>query len=77
MWKEKERKKEKDRQRERDRKEREERERQTISATIEELEPQDRSNQFEKHISHFDVAKHIRLVPPFQEKEVDKYFMHF
>ena len=26
---------------------------------------------------HFDVTKHIRLVPPFQEKEVDKYFPHF
>ena len=26
---------------------------------------------------HFDVNKHIRLVPPFQEKEVDKYFLHF
>ena len=26
---------------------------------------------------HFDVTKHIRLVPPFQEKELDKYFMHF
>ena len=25
---------------------------------------------------HFDVTKHIRLVPPFQEKEVDKYFLH-
>ena len=25
--------------------------------------------------SHFDVTKHIRLVPPFQE--VDKYFLHF
>ena len=24
--------------------------------------------------THFDVTKHIRLVPPFQEKEVDKYF---
>ena len=24
-----------------------------------------------------DVTKHIRLVPPFQEKEVDKYFLHF
>ena len=24
----------------------------------------------------FDVTKHIRLVPPFQEKEVDKYFLH-
>ena len=26
--------------------------------------------------THFDVTKHIRLVPPFQEKEVDKYFLH-
>ena len=25
----------------------------------------------------FDVTKHIRLVPPFQEKEVDNYFLHF
>ena len=25
----------------------------------------------------FDVTKHIRLVPPFQEKEVDKFFLHF
>ena len=27
--------------------------------------------------THFDVTKHIRLVPRFQEKEVDKYFLHF
>ena len=26
---------------------------------------------------HFDVAKHIKLVPPFKEKEVDQYFLHF
>ena len=26
---------------------------------------------------HFDVGKHIHFVPPFQEFEVDKYFMHF
>ena len=25
----------------------------------------------------FDPARNIRLVPPFQEKEVDKYFAHF
>ena len=25
----------------------------------------------------FDVTKHIRLIPPFQKKEVDKYFLHF
>ena len=27
--------------------------------------------------THFDITKHIRVVPPFQEKEVDKYFLHF
>ena len=25
----------------------------------------------------FDVSKHIRFVPQFQEKEVDKFFLHF
>ena len=25
----------------------------------------------------FDVSKHIKLVPPFQERKVDKYFLHF
>ena len=25
----------------------------------------------------FDVSKYIRFVPLFQEKEVDKYFLHF
>ena len=25
----------------------------------------------------FDVNKHIKLVPPFQEREVNKYFLHF
>ena len=28
-------------------------------------------------VSTFDVSKHIKFVPPFQEKEVDKYFLHF
>ena len=28
-------------------------------------------------VSAFDPARNIRLVPPFQEKEVDKYFAHF
>ena len=27
--------------------------------------------------THFDVTKHVRLVPPFQEKEIDKYFLYF
>ena len=25
----------------------------------------------------FDVSEYIGFVPPFQEKEVDKYFLHF
>ena len=25
----------------------------------------------------FDISKQIRFVPPFQEREVDKYFLHF
>ena len=29
------------------------------------------------HTKYFDATKHIRHVPPFQEKEVDKYFLHF
>ena len=27
--------------------------------------------------STFDVGRHVHFVPPFQETEVDKYFMHF
>ena len=27
--------------------------------------------------SDFDVSKHVRFVLPFQETEVDKYFLHF
>ena len=39
---------------------------------------QERANQPKQQIEYnFDVTKHIRLVPPFQEKEVDKYFLHF
>ena len=25
----------------------------------------------------FDFIRHVKLVPPFQEHEVDKYFLHF
>ena len=25
----------------------------------------------------FDLGKNVRLVPPFNESEVDKYFQHF
>ena len=39
---------------------------------------QERVNQPKQKIEYnVDVTKHIRFVPPFQEKEVDKYFLHF
>jgi len=31
----------------------------------------------ERASAAFDVSKHIKFVPPFQEREVDKYFLHF
>ena len=27
--------------------------------------------------SGFDISKHVRFVPPFQERGIDKYFLHF
>ena len=30
----------------------------------------------DKH-AKFDISKHVRFVPPFQEQEIDKYFLHF
>ena len=45
---------------------------------MKEIEMQDKAKTKPLDVgSHFDVTKHIRLVPPFQEKEVDKYFLHF
>ena len=45
---------------------------------MKELEMQDKAKTKPLDLGrHFDVTKHIRLVPPFQEKEVDKYFLHF
>ena len=45
---------------------------------MKELEMQDKVKPKPLDVgTHFDVTKHIRLVPPFQEKEVDKYFLHF
>ena len=39
---------------------------------------QESANQLKQKIEYnFNVTKHIRLVPPFQEEEVDKYFLHF
>ena len=67
-WKE----REKEREREERQKERE------FQLRMREIEMQERANQSKQKIEYnFDVTKHIRLVPPFQEKEVDKYFLHF
>ena len=42
---------------------------------MKELEMQDKAKTKPLGLgTHFDVTQHIRLVPPFQEKEVDKYF---
>ena len=59
--------------------EREEREKvREFQLRMREIEMQERANQPKQKIEYnFDVAKHIRLVPPFQEKEVDKYFLDF
>ena len=67
---------EREKEREREREEREkERE---FQLRMREIEMQERANQPKQKIKYnFDVTNHIRLVPPFQEKEVDKYFLHF
>ena len=67
---------EREKEREREREEREkERE---FQLRMKEIEMQERANQPKQKIEYnFDVTKHIRLGPPFQEKEVDKYFLHF
>ena len=59
--------------------EREEREKEReFQLRMREIEMQERANQPKQKIEYnFDVTKHIGLVPPFQEKEVDKYFLHF
>ena len=67
---------EREKEREREREEREkERE---FQLRMREIEMQERANQPKQKIEYnFDVTKYIRLVLPFQEKEVDKYFLHF
>ena len=65
---------EKERQREREETEKE----REFQLRMREIEMQERENQLKQKIEYnFHVTKHIRLVPPFQEKEVDKYFLHF
>ena len=80
-----EREKEKQREMEREKLEQQERieiekEKIQFELKMKELELERKSKS--KHLpldsgKSFDVTKHIRLFPPFQEKEVDKYFLHF
>ena len=74
-----EREKEREREEREKEREREEREKEReFQLRMREIEMQERANQLKQKIEYnFDVTKHIRLVPPFQEKEVDKYFLHF
>ena len=88
---EKEREREREREeREREREEREEREREREREREIELKKLELQNNLElkkleteSKVSYtdseckFDVTKFIRLVPPFQEKDVDQYFLHF
>ena len=76
---EREKEREREREREREEREREEREKEReFQIRMREIEMQERANQPKQKIEYnFDVTKHIRLVPPFQEKEVYKYFLHF
>ena len=48
-----------------------------IQLRLKELEIPTSSTLKSPSESQFDIRKQIRFVPPFQEKEVDKYFLHF
>ena len=68
-------------QREREKREweREEREFRLKEQEIElqKLQLQSQNKSIGESTPYFDVTKHIRMVPPFREQEVDKYFLHF
>ena len=73
---------EREREKERERQERIEIEKEKLEfhLKMKELELQDKTKPKTLPLDTsktFDVTKHIRLIPPFQEKEVDKYFLHF
>ena len=73
---------EREREKERERQERIEIEKEKLEFQLKmkQLELQDKTKPKSLPLDTsktFDVTKHIRLVPPFQEKEVDKYFLHF
>ena len=76
---------ERERERERENLEREKLQRefrlkeQELEIELKKLEIQAKSDSLSgtSKSSVFDFTKHIRMVPPFQEREVDKYFLHF
>ena len=70
-----ERKLELDRERERDEHRRLEIEKEK-EIELKKLELQGRSTSHQS-TDRFDITKHIRLVPPFKEDDIDKYFLHF
>ena len=49
----------------------------SIQLRLKELEIPTSSTSKLPSESQFDISKQIRFIPPFQEKEVDKYFLHF
>ena len=49
----------------------------SIQLKIKELELAGASASTTGKSEKFDMSKHIRFVPPFQDSEVDKYFLHF
>ena len=44
---------------------------------LQKLQLQSQNKPPRESTPYFDITKHIRMVPPFQEREVDKYFLHF
>ncbi len=44
---------------------------------IKELELEEKKMHVNDRTETFDVGRHIKLVPKFHEKDVDKYFLHF
>ena len=49
----------------------------SIQLKLKELELAGTKADTSKKTEKFDMSKHIRFVPPFQDSEVDKYLLHF
>ena len=64
-------------EREKERQMQKEREKLKFDAELRRKELEMQNKMVTKTGAHFDVTKHIRLFHSFQEKGVDKYFLHF